>query len=190
MIIASIAFAVLFFPGLESLHQGGPDNPGHEEIECGECHAPAEGFFGYGPAGNDQCLSCHDNPNDRHPVAKFMEPEFEQARQAANVQSCIGCHSQHQERRVSASIMVCQHCHQDMALENDPVDIPHTTLVEQSRWKTCLGCHDFHGNHDFKAPVMMANQISEQEIQRYFESGESPYGYRTLTVMQTMRKTP
>ena len=173
-----------------SLHQGGPHNPGHEELECGECHSPAAGYFGYGPTGNDQCLSCHDNPGDRHPVARFKEPEFAQARQVAGVDSCIGCHQQHQASRVTASMLACQYCHQDTAMDNDPVDVPHSSLVEQSRWDTCLACHDFHGNHDFKPPTMMVNRLSEQEILRYFQAGESPYGYRSLTVMQTMRKQP
>ena len=130
---------------------------------------------------------CHDNPDDRYPVSQFKDPEFALARQATGLQSCIGCHQQHQNSRVTVSIEVCRHCHQDTTIDDDPVDVSHAVLVEQSRWDTCLGCHDFHGNHDFQAPTMISNKLSQEEILDYLKAGESPYGYRRLTVMQTMR---
>jgi len=187
-VLGVLALVLMLLPGFASWHQSGPDNPGHEDFKCGDCHSPASGYFGYGPVTNDHCLSCHENPDDRHPLAQSAKAEFVKARQAANIQRCVDCHDQHRGRRITAAITVCKNCHQETAVEDDPVDIPHTRLIEQSNWVSCLGCHDFHGNHDFKPPTTVAQQLSEQEILRYFETGESPYGYRRLTVMQTMRE--
>ena len=209
LLIAVISGVILLLPASEDWHAAGPHNTGHTDIDCTECHAPATGNFAgqalknmlhavglsdsatpftYTPAGNDQCLACHDNPDDRHPVAKFMETEFASARETAGVQSCLGCHQQHRGVRVTVHAGVCQNCHQDTAMSDDPVDIPHTTLIRDQRWGTCLGCHDFHGNHDRAAPKRMAELLSEEQIQQYFDGGTSPYGHRRLTVIQTMRR--
>ncbi len=90
--------------------------------------------------------------------------------------------------RVSVTQSVCQYCHEDTEVEDDPVDIPHSTLFADKRWETCLGCHDFHGNHERKTPKMMSEVLSKERIQQYFDGGKSPYGYRRLTVIQTMRR--
>jgi hypothetical protein len=72
-------------------------------------------------------------------------------------------------------------------MDDDPLDIPHTTLIGNERWETCLGCHDFHGNHERNVPEIMSQMLTEEQIQRYLDGGKSPYGYRRLTVIQTMR---
>ncbi len=208
LLVAALCFVVLLLPGQESWHAAGPPNIGHANVECNECHTPAPGSitgqafnnmmytvglsdsapsFIYKPAGNEQCLECHENPDDRHPVAKFMKPEFAEARQAAGVQFCVSCHQEHLGVRTSITLRVCQNCHEDTALDDDPVDIPHTTLISDERWETCLGCHDFHGNHERKTPKLMSRILTEKQIQQYLDGGKSPYGYRRLTVIQTMR---
>jgi hypothetical protein len=208
LIIAAIAAGLLLLPGRESWHAAGPPNIGHSNVDCSECHSPAPGnfvdqtlknllytvglsdssaYFVYAPAGKEQCLACHENPDDRHPVADFLEPEFAEARLAMAVQTCISCHQEHLGVRVSVTPRVCQHCHEETALDDDPVDVAHTTLISDQRWGTCLGCHDFHGNHDRTVPTMMADILTEEQIKQYLDGGESPYGYRRLTVVQTMR---
>ena len=72
-------------------------------------------------------------------------------------------------------------------MDDDPLDIPHTTLIGNERWETCLGCHDFQGNHERNVPEIMSQMLTEEQIQRYLDGGKSPYGYRRLTVIQTMR---
>ena len=209
LVVAAIGALVLLLPGREPWHMAGPHNTGHDNLECGDCHTPAPGnfagqafnslmhavglsdseaYFIYQPAGNDQCLACHDYPDNRHPVDDFLEPEFAEAREAAGVQFCKSCHQEHLGVRVSASLRVRQHCHQDVELDDDPVDIPHTTLISDGRWETCLGCHDFHGNHDREVPTMISQALTEEQIQQYLDGGKSPYGFRRLTVIQTMRR--
>ena len=209
LLIAAAVGVVLLLPGRESWHAAGPPNIGHSRIDCSECHVPAPGNFTgqaitnllhavglvessthfiYAPAGKEQCLACHENPDDRHPVASFLEPEFAEARRVMGVQTCISCHREHLGVRVSVTPRACQHCHKETALEDDPVDIPHTTLISDERWGTCLGCHDFHGNHERTVPDMMSQALTEEQIQQYLDGGVSPYGYRRLTVVQTMRK--
>ncbi len=215
LIVAAIGAVLLLLPGRESWHAAGPHNVGHTKTECSECHTPAPGnfagqafsnimhavglsdsamYFVYTPAGNDECLACHDNPDDRHPVARFLKPEFATARDAMGVQFCVSCHQQHLGVRTSVTLRVCQYCHQntdmlDKLFENkvDPVDIAHTTLISDGRWETCLGCHDFHGNHKREVPIMMSEVLTVEQIQQYLDGGDSPYGHRRLTVIQTMR---
>ncbi len=208
LVVAAIAAVVLLLPGRESWHAAGPPNIGHTRIDCNECHAPAQGNFAgqafknmmhavglsdseahfiYQPASNEQCLACHENPDDRHPVAKFLKPEFATARQVMGVQSCVNCHQEHLGVRVSVTPRVCQYCHKDTDVPDDPVDIPHTTLISDQRWETCLGCHDFHGNHDRLVPKLMSQALTVEQIQQYFDGGESPYGHRRLTAIQSMR---
>ncbi len=216
LIVAAIAAVLVLLPGRESWHAKGPANVGHTKTLCSECHAPAPGNFAsqafdnmmhalglsdsaphfiYTPAGNQECLACHTLPDDRHPVDKFMKPEFAKAREAMGVQYCVSCHQQHLGVRVSVTPQVCQYCHQNADMleklfddKDDPVDIPHTTLISDGRWETCLGCHDFHGNHKREVPKMMSQVLTEEEIQEYLDGGESPFGHRRLTVIQTMQR--
>ncbi|MCZ6871684.1 MAG: hypothetical protein O7G84_19475 [Gammaproteobacteria bacterium] len=210
LIVAVIGAGLLLLPGRESWHAAGPPNIGHSKIECGECHVPAPGNFAgqafenimhavglsdsethfiYQPAGNEQCLRCHEDPDNRHPVEDFLEPEFATARQAIGVQYCVSCHQEHLGVRVSATQGFCRHCHEDTEVSDDPLDVPHSILIADERWGTCLGCHDFHGNHERKVPELMSLVLTEEQIQQYFDGGESPYGHRRLTVIQTMRRS-
>lgn len=209
LLVALIGAVMLLLPGREGWHEAGPSNVGHTKTDCNECHTPAAGnfvgqafysvmhgvglsetaaYFIYAPAGNEQCLACHENPDDRHPVADFLEPEFEAAREAMRVQFCVSCHQEHLGVRASVDRRVCQHCHTETEVEDDPVDVPHTKLISDERWETCLGCHDFHGNHERTVPQMMSEVLSEEQIQQYLDGGESPYGHRQLTAIQAMRQ--
>ena len=196
--IGIAALAVLLLPDREMLHARGPMNIGHEALRCEYCHRPARGSlrqqlqanarfllglratqtdFGLQPAGSAQCLACHDRPTDRHPVFRFNEPRFQEARAAIQPESCISCHLEHRGVRVTvASLDYCQHCHEDTRLKNDPVDIPHETLIADEQWTSCLGCHDFHGNHLMETVRRLDDAIAPERIRAYLDGGESPYG--------------
>ena len=187
---------ILFFPGLSDLHVAGPMNTGHEEFDCESCHKRAPGTmrqqvqanirylfgarrdqadFGYADVDNRACLSCHDRPNDRHPVFRFVEPRFKEARAAIKPHFCISCHLEHTGNRVTIQKGFCITCHQDLELQKDPIDTSHVQLIADEQWDTCLGCHDFHGNHDMQAPTEVANALKPEDIGRYFQGGTSPY---------------
>ena len=70
----------------------------------------------------------------------------------------------------------CVACHQDLTVKNDPIDVPHVTLIAGERLVTCLGCHDFHGNHTAEPQVTLAAAYDEAEILDYLAEGASPYG--------------
>lgn len=181
-------------------HAKGPMNTGHETLACGDCHAQAPGnfrqqvqaklnyalglretpaTFGRKPVGNGECLACHERPNDRHPVYRFLEPRFAKAREALHPQECIACHAEHQGKRVSlATVGFCQQCHQDTKLKKDPLDTSHAVLIEQRRWESCLGCHDFHGNHIMKTATTVSVAMPAETLRDYFGDHASPYGDR------------
>jgi len=189
---------VLLAPGREALHARGPMNTGHSELNCADCHEPAPGTlrqqiqantlyalggretpadFGVVDVGSAQCLACHERPDNRHPVFRFFEPRFAEAREALHPESCVSCHTEHKGRRVTVDTTgFCEHCHDETQLKNDPVDISHAELVEQERWETCLGCHDFHGNHKYEVSTRIADVFGEDAIRAYFDGGPSPYG--------------
>ena len=115
--------------------------------------------FGHQPVTNATCLECHDRPNDRHPVFRFFEPRFAEAREQIQPQYCLSCHLEHSGKRVTTfEITSCVHCHKDITLNHDPTTISHEDLIEAGQWESCLGCHDFHGNHVMK-PKMVVEQI-------------------------------
>jgi hypothetical protein len=198
ILMGGLALVVLLAPDQESLHARGPMNSGHEDLLCEYCHQPARGTlrqqiqanaryltglrdspadFGLSAAGNDQCLACHERPNDRHPVFRFYEPRFQEARAAIRPESCISCHLEHRGERITIeSLDYCQHCHEDTVLKRDPVDISHEELIASERWNTCLGCHDFHGNHLMEVAQELDDVIPLEQIQIYARGGESPYG--------------
>lgn len=198
-------------PLVRSWSVPGPPNTGHAAVACEECHDPAPGSlrqqlqanvrywlglrqagvpFRTQPVDNDDCLDCHANPGDLHPVYRFEEPRFAAARTALSAQRCSGCHGSHRGLRVAIEIQDCRHCHGELALREDPLDVSHASLVDAGRWETCLGCHDFHGNHDFEPPEKVAQAIDPATLEAYLEGGPSPYGPRILTVIQTMRMEP
>lgn len=196
----AIGLAVLLLfvmPGKEHLHVRGPMNKGHEDLECGSCHKPVDGSFrqqiqanmryvlgmrqapvplGHHDVDNKACLDCHDRPNDRHPVFRFLEPRFAEARQNIKPQHCISCHLEHQGKLATIEPTFCVNCHSDMKVKRDPITTPHEELAQQGRWETCLGCHDFHGNHQYELQTALENAIPPQQIESYFNGTEdSPY---------------
>ena len=176
----------------------GPMNTGHDDLSCFACHADAKGnlaqqvqsniSYTFGARENsvdfgtqdvtlDNCLQCHDRPNDRHPTHRFSEPRFKDAIRNIDATTCLTCHSEHHGERVSVkSIDYCMNCHQDLVVENDPLDIDHETLIAKEEWFTCIQCHDFHGNHKYEVPTKLKDTIPMDAIQTYFKGGTDPFG--------------
>ena len=196
VVLAAAALAFLLFPGQEHLTAPGTMNTGHEQVACVSCHQRAPGTvrqqlqadaryvlgmrdapadFGLRGVSNDDCLACHERPFDRHPVFRFTEPRFAEARKALAPHHCQSCHREHSGARVTVQAGYCVNCHATLEMKNDPLNIPHVELVRQGRWLTCLGCHDFHGNHVMDSRSRVADGVAARQIQRYFEGGVSPY---------------
>ena len=172
-------------------------NVGHEGFDCHECHKPAPGnraqqlsanvyqwlglrasslAFGSQDVASGSCLDCHERPNDRHPISRFLEPRFAEARRELGVQACMGCHLEHRGVRVTApSIGYCALCHGDTELREDPIRPTHGELVRTDAWNTCLACHDFHGNHEMTTPTSLQDGVAEERIRAYFAGAPSPY---------------
>jgi len=205
-----IGTALFFFYTLDSSEEYvsiGPMNTGHNELSCVVCHTDAKGNtiqqvqsnisyavgvrkssvdFGTKDVTSDNCLNCHDRPNDRHPIYRFEEPRFKDALKNVDATNCITCHSEHHGARVTIDTgNFCINCHQDLEVEDDPLDTEHKLLIAQGKWDTCLQCHDFHGNHKYKVPKQMKDTISLEKIKEYFNGGNDPYGnvkkYKGLT---------
>ncbi|KAB7613789.1 hypothetical protein F9L33_10490 [Amylibacter sp. SFDW26] len=189
--------AVLLTDTGKPLVAHGPIQAGHENTDCSGCHAPSAGSyrqqiqanilyalgqretpadFGYAPVTSAQCLACHERKNERHPIYRFREPRFVKALETVEASSCLGCHSEHADQRVFVEPEFCQACHADLNVKNDPIDVPHKTLLADKSWGTCLGCHDFHGNHPVKAPLTLKAAHSLDDIRAYLNAGPSPYG--------------
>lgn len=198
LVIGIAAFYILTLEANEEYISIGPMNLGHQEVSCIACHADAKGNlleqvqsnishavgarnkgvdFGTQDVTLNNCLECHDRPNDRHPNHRFSEPRFKDAIKKIDATTCITCHSEHHGERVTvASINYCMNCHQDLVVENDPLDIDHKTLIEKEEWFTCIQCHDFHGNHRYEVPEKLKDTIPMKVIDHYFKGGEDPYG--------------
>lgn len=192
-----ICLAMFFLPGMKKLSVRGPMNIGHEDLACADCHVDAPGtarqqiqanvrywlgarskpaVFGYERVNNETCISCHERSNDRHPVFRFNEPRFKEARANIKPQECGSCHQEHQGIRVSTSQDFCLNCHGELSMKNDPISVPHETLVKQGAWDTCLGCHDFHGNHQMETPLNLEAAYGTDVIDAYFKgTAPSPY---------------
>ena len=192
-----IAYTILMWPGNEELVSLGPMNTGHTDLKCQDCHTKARGSafqqlnanllhliglrkkpvtFGNEDVDNKKCQACHDRPNDRHPVHRFMEPRFAEVRKAIHPESCESCHREHNAvRLVIKDTGYCQNCHGDTELKEDPLDVPHAELIKGEMWTTCLQCHDFHGNHEMLTPVVMKDTIPLFKIREYIQGGMSPY---------------
>lgn len=193
-----LVLGLFLFPAGEKLHARGPMNSGHEDLQCASCHKDAPGSarqqiqanlrfilgqrdkpadFGHSPVGNEACLACHERPNDRHPVYRFLEPRFAKVRESLRPHRCTSCHAEHNGKRVTlAEVGYCVNCHKETKLRKDPVDVPHERLIALKLWETCLGCHDFHGNHIMKTAKSVENVIPPERIRAYFEGGPSPFG--------------
>lgn len=195
--LGSFAVAVMLWPGQQRLRTPGPMNVGHGELDCASCHRAAPGTtrqqlqanarsvlglraasvdFGLSRVSNEACRACHDRPDDRHPVYRFLEPRFADARAALAPHECTSCHGEHAGRRATVEPDACRHCHGELALEHDPISTPHAELVATGAWSTCLGCHDFHGNHASEPPTALADALAPADIRDYLAGGPSPYG--------------
>ena len=183
---------------LDKLHAYGPFINGHEKLACSSCHIAGDGTirqqlqaiarntlfdaeykvdFGYKAVSSAECLSCHERPNERHPIHRFNEPRFLGALQEVEANSCLGCHSEHNGKTVNIdNIGYCISCHSDLIVKNDPVDVPHIKLIDNKNWDSCLGCHDFHGNHNRSIPVIYNSAFQVGIIRAYLDGGPSPYG--------------
>ena len=202
---------MLFFMAPEQKHLRAPGkmNVGHEALDCESCHTPAPGTtrqqlqanvryllglrkqpadFGNRDVTNADCLACHERPFDRHPVFRFNEPRFEQARRNVGAHRCESCHDEHKGLKVTAKATYCAECHADLQLERDPIDVPHAELVAGKQWQTCLGCHDFHGNHERSTPTRLSEAIDVERINEYFAGSPSPYGERLKSPPRKTRK--
>ncbi|MFZ8836466.1 MAG: 2Fe-2S iron-sulfur cluster-binding protein [Flavobacteriales bacterium] len=204
LLVAALILGLVFIgllnvpPGL-GLSSHGPMNVGHENLSCQSCHVEAPGSMrqqlghnfrkilsmhdedwvamGYAEVGNAQCQSCHQRPNDRHPVSRFEELRFASQRASLGPHRCVNCHGEHQGVRIgNVESGFCSECHSDLAVKNDPIKPLHVTLVDSGEWDTCLRCHDFHGNHIREVPIELSNGLRAYEIQKYFKGGADPYG--------------
>ena len=195
--LTACTYVVLSMPANEAFLSKGPANTGHEDLSCQACHTPAKGNtfqqlqanvmhtfglrrteadFGTENVDNTKCLDCHDRENDRHPLHRFTETRFAEARKNLGVTECESCHQEHNGVRVTqVEIGYCQNCHGDTEMKNDPLDVSHEELIAQEQWTTCLQCHDFHGNHLYKAAVNMKDTIPVQVVREYFDGGKDPY---------------
>jgi len=184
--------------GLQSeFHADGAIQSGHAELGCIECHKLSPGNtrqqlqantkkllglrntavdFGFIAVDSSTCVDCHERPNDRHPIYRFQEPRFKEARSIVQATSCLGCHGEHTDSRVSISPEICHACHEGLEMKNDPLDISHADLTANEDWQSCLGCHDFHGNHKFQSEHNYSKRISAKAIVDYFGDGVDPYG--------------
>ena len=196
-VFGSFLIVWLNLPSNEKYTMLGPMNTGHESLVCNECHTPARGTpgqqiqtninylfgkrkspvtFGLENVDNEKCLACHERPNDRHPVHRFEEPRFADARKNIMPTQCASCHNEHHGVRITIQNSgFCINCHKDTKLNNDPLDVPHHELIAQNMWTTCLQCHDFHGNHIYNVAERMLDTIPIQVIRNYFNGGDSPY---------------
>lgn len=201
--VGAVALGVLLMPSSERLIAAGPMNTGHENLSCESCHKPAEGTvrqqlqanvqyalgrratevdFVRRPVGNAACLECHSRPKDVHPVSRFLEPRFAEARTALAPQLCGSCHREHEGRRVTVSeTAFCRHCHQDVKIAKDPLTVSHQELASRNDWQSCLGCHDFHGNHAMKLKTSVAEALPPEYVLQYFQGGPSPYSREKIT---------
>jgi hypothetical protein len=193
-----IGLAILSLPAYDNYTSRGPMNSGHDTLKCKSCHQDAPGSlrqqiqanlryvlklrdqladFSHQAVTNESCMDCHERPNDRHPVYRFLEPRFLKAREKLRPQLCVSCHTEHKGRRVTlAEIGYCVNCHKKTKLRKDPLDVPHDRLITLNRWESCLGCHDFHGNHIMETKKTVEDIIPAERIRAYFQGGPSPYG--------------
>ena len=186
----------------------GDSNAGHESLACMECHEAAPGTirqqiqanvqyftglrqksvaFNYERPNNSDCLACHEREDDKHPVYRFNEPRFLEARKAIQPQYCVSCHQEHTGVRVSSDPENCRFCHDDIEVNNDPLDISHATLIESDNWSSCLRCHDFHGNHEMAIAVNTSDMLQADLVMDYFAGGKNPYSVESRSKAKETR---
>ena len=110
--VGLLGLAVLLLPAYDKFHARGPMNSGHDTLKCESCHQDAPGSlrqqiqanlryalrlrerladFSHQDVSNENCLGCHERPNDRHPVYRFLEPRFLKARENLTQKRPAGC---------------------------------------------------------------------------------------------------
>ncbi len=197
LLATTVTYILLSVPSNEDFLSLGEMNTGHEELSCKSCHTQARGNvfqqaqanlmfavglrkteveFGSENVDREKCLECHDRENDRHPLHRFEEPRFSEARKNLGVTECESCHEEHNGVRMTrVDIGYCVNCHEDTELKKDPLEISHKELIEREMWNSCLQCHDFHGNHIYHAPESMKDTIPVLTVREYLKGGTSPY---------------
>jgi len=194
-------FFILLLPESRSLVPTGKHLPGHEGLECVECHMQSDGTFrqqiqakvknllgktdfnidfGTKSVNNKVCESCHEKSKDNHPTYRFLENRFKTQRELFAPHQCVSCHRDHKSTRVSLeSISFCSSCHGDLKLKNDKLDgvlsPTHKELIESDNWGSCMGCHDYHGNNGHNVPLDIKEKILPEKINRYFKGYLNPY---------------
>ena len=208
-ILVGLGVLVLLSAGkADRFHAAGPANPGHEDLDCAQCHRPAPGTlrqqaqakvraffsvrendvaFANRKVETKDCVACHARDDDRHPVYRFDEPKFKLARKVLGANSCIGCHVEHSGNRTEIEPDACKTCHGELAMREDPLDVPHKELVKKGQWDSCLTCHDFHGNHGYKAPTRLDVGLSPKAVEAYLRAGPSPYGKPVKKALQARK---
>ncbi len=199
MLIGIVFWGMWWVPPAQGFKALGPMNTSHENLECKACHKEAPGTFrqqvghnaqalmglhshdwvpvGFAPVDNKACIGCHNRPNDRHPVSRFMETRFAEQRSTLGPHECNNCHGEHHGKRVAGvENGFCVNCHQDLEVSFDSAQPSHAELIEKDAWETCLQCHDFHGNHIREVPNRLADGIATETILRYLDGGADPYG--------------
>jgi len=194
--LSVVALTILLVPQNSWMISAGTMNSGHEKLVCEKCHRAAQGtirqqlqanvqyllanrdksvYIKRLPVSNDDCLVCHRRPKDNHPVFRFFEPRFKEARQKIQPQYCNSCHKEHSGKRVTMDPTSCVVCHEKLTLKKDSVDVSHKTIIKHKRWDTCMGCHDFHGNHKMKLKTKILQMLPQKRIVAYFDGKSSPY---------------
>lgn len=192
-----LSFAAVQTPSMQRTLAHGPIQAGHAELGCSDCHVDPDSSwrqqiqanlryvvgartepvdFGYHPVTSVTCLTCHERPNERHPIYRFREARFQDAQEIVDATTCLGCHTEHTNERSFAQLDTCMACHSDLELKSDPLDVPHITLIENDNWDSCLGCHDFHGNHTHEVPTLLDAAFDADALRDYLAAGPSPYG--------------
>lgn len=208
VVLSFLLIGLLSLVDLHHLRTPGEFNTGHENLACNECHQTADGSirqqvqanlsyllgsrdkttaFNFENPDNKDCLDCHERDNDNHPVYRFNEPRFLEAREAIQPQYCVSCHKEHTGVRASSSPTNCQLCHKEIEVKEDPLDISHTELIKIKNWVSCLGCHDFHGNHIMKVTTDTKDMIDKELIKNYLQGGKDPYSKEKTTKSKETR---
>ena len=197
LLLVSATVLSLNSPNFSWLLAGGVATPGHENLECESCHTPAPGThrqqiqanvqhwlgnrekaasFVHDYVTSESCADCHQRSADPHPIHRFLEPKFTDARVSQSVHQCTGCHLEHQGRRVTVGADVCALCHGDTVVANDQIEPPHAVLIEEEQWSTCLRCHDFHDNHNYAPPRSLLEGLKDEQVEAHLNNGNSGYG--------------
>lgn len=198
LVLAAVFIGLWAIPPALGFRSKGPMNTSHESLSCESCHREAPGTLrqqlghnaktlmgfhdadwvpvGYAEVDNAACQDCHNRPNDRHPVSRFMELRYAEEQAKWGVHECKGCHGEHTGKRVAnLEITFCQSCHSDLDVQGDPISPTHAELAESGDWASCMSCHDFHSNHKRDVPTDNENRIPTALLLDYMEGGPDPY---------------